>query len=136
MIRKYLSLILLSVVLMVPAIHKVQGAIPPDWFVGKFSESFIGRIPGGILLSYCFIIFLEFVGPLFLLSALYLMMRKKDYKRILSLGFMACYTLFLILTFGSFLVEDYDNGFKDFMYFVGILLIDHVLFRTESNNDI
>jgi hypothetical protein len=29
----------------------------------------------------------------------------------------------LILFFGSFLVKDYDNGFNDFIYFVGILYL-------------
>jgi hypothetical protein len=62
------------------------------------------------------------------------MHQKKAHQRSLSLGFLTCYVLFLTLTFGSFLVQDYDNGFKDFLYFVGILVIENVVFSTKTSD--
>jgi len=134
-IKKQLGLLLLVLVLLVPAIHKVLGQMPPDWFIQKFNDSLIGKIPGGISISYYFIILLELIGPILFLSGLIQMNRKKNYRQLLSFGFITCYILFLTLTFGSFLVQDYDNGFKDFMYFIGIILLEHFLFAHEEKMD-
>lgn len=135
MLKKQLSLLLVIIVLLVPAIHKVLDFIPPNWFVDKFSDSLIGNIPAGITISYYLIIGLEFAGPILLLIAVFLMFQNKEYQRFISLGFIVCYVLFLILTFGSFLVQDYDNGFKDFIYFVGILLIEHIYFSPKQTRE-
>ena len=133
MTKKYLSLLLLTVLLIVPAIHKVTNPMPPDWFVEKFSDSFIGIVPGGISMSYFVILALEIVGPVLLVTSLFLMITKRQYHKMLSAGFITCYLLFIVLTFGSFLVEDYDNGFRDFIYFVGILYVDNSLFSIDKN---
>lgn len=107
--------------------------MPPDWFVTKFSDSFIGMVPGGISFSYYLILSLEILGPILIVASLVLMITRRQFSKTLSAGFITCYVLFLVLTFGSFLVEDYDNGFKDFLYFVGILFIDMSLFQSERN---
>ena len=133
MIRKKLSLILLVTILLVPAIHKILDQIPPNWFIQKFNDSIIGKIPGGISISYYLIILLEFTGPILILIGLIQMNRKKKHELFLSAGFSTCYLLFLTLTFGSFLVQDYDNGFKDFMYFIGVMLIEHLFFLNEKS---
>ena len=91
MIRKQLSLILLVLILLVPAIHKILGQIPADWFIQKFNDSIIGKIPGGISISYYLIILLEFIGPILFLIGLIQMNRKKKYKQFLSVGFLTCY---------------------------------------------
>ncbi len=122
--KKQLALILLIVLLIVPAIHKLTDQIPPDWFTGKFKDSLIGDLPGGIHFSYYLIILLELLGPAFFIVGLSQKLLKQDSQRFISLGFLLCYILFLILTFGSFLVQDYDNGFKDFIYFVGIVVLE------------
>jgi len=128
--RKLLILVLLIVVLGVPAIHKILGDFPPAWFNQKFSGSLIGKVPFGISLSYGIIILLELLGPLFFLAGI----AKKEFttagkNQFIGLGFLTCYVLFLILTFGSFLVEDYSNGFNDFGYFVGIAALEYLFFR-------
>jgi uncharacterized membrane protein YphA (DoxX/SURF4 family) len=132
MIRKQLILILLALILLIPAIHKILDQIPPDWFIQKFNDSFIGKIPGCISISYYLIILLEFTGPILFLIGLIQMNRKKKHEQFLSLGFLTCYLLFLTLTFGSFLVQDYDNGFKDFMYFISLMLIEYFFFSSNE----
>jgi hypothetical protein len=131
-IKKHLFLLLLILVLLVPAIHKLNDAMPPSWFVNKFQHSFLASIPFGLSCSFFIIIFLELIGPLFLFIGWLQTLRKPSNNRFIQLGFLTCYVLFLILTFGSFLVQDYDNGFKDFMYFIGILLIDRYYFESEA----
>lgn len=133
LIKKQIILLLLVFILLVPAIHKLMGAIPPDWFVTKFEHSLIGILPGGISLAYLLIILLEIVGPILILGAMLQILRKQAYKKLLSAGFLIYYILFLVLTFGSFLVQDYDNGFKDFIYFVGVLLIERLYFSKGVN---
>lgn len=128
-IKKQLSLLLITIILLLAGLHKLNGTIPPDWFIGKFEKTFIGQIPGGLSISYWIIVLLELIGPILFGFAWVQMIRKKNYNRILSLGFLMCYILFIILTFGSFLVQDYDNGFMDFIYFVGILFIEHTFFK-------
>ncbi|MDC1068575.1 hypothetical protein OAQ99_05380 [Candidatus Kapabacteria bacterium] len=131
--KKIIILLILIIILLVPALHKLTGDLPPAWFVGKFSDSLIGRVSGGITVSFYFIVFLELLGPIFLLISLIQLLRNKKYKATLSIGFINYYLLFLTLTFGSFLVQDYDNGFKDFIYFVGILIIDKLYFSDTKN---
>lgn len=133
LIKKQIILLLLVLILLVPAIHKLMGAIPADWFVTKFEHSLIGMLPGGISLAYILIILLEIVGPILILGAMLQILRKQAYQKILSTGFLIYYILFLVLTFGSFLVQDYDNGFKDFIYFVGVLLIERLYFSKGLN---
>lgn len=133
MIRKNLSLLILATILLVPAIHKILDAMPPNWFIQKFNDSLIGKIPGGIPIAYYLIVLLEFAGPIFILMGMIQMNRKKNHQRLLSAGFTICYLLFLTLTFGSFLVQDYDNGFKDFMYFIGVMLIQHLFFFNNKS---
>lgn len=125
-IKKYLAVGILIVLTGIPAFHKVTNAIPPNWFIEKFSNSFLGSVPAGIELSYVLIIILEIIGPLLLVIGL-----ASKLDKILQTGFLLYYFLFLVLTFGSFLVEDYSNGFKDFTYFVGIFVLDKFLI---SNN--
>jgi hypothetical protein len=131
MARKALSLLLLIIILLVPGIHKIADKMPPNWFIEKFNDSIIGIVPGGLWFSYHLIVFLEFVGPSLFIIALFQMVRKEDDQRFLSYGFICCYILFIILTFGSFLVQDYDNGFKDFLYFIGIMLVEHFHFPNK-----
>jgi hypothetical protein len=129
--RKIISLLLLVVILIIPAIHKISDQIPANWFMNKFNDSLIGKVPGGVSFSYFFIILLEFAGPLLFSIGLFQMVRKKKSKLFIAFGFLNCYILFLTLTFGSFLVMDYDNGFKDFIYFIGIMLLEARYFSKD-----
>ncbi len=131
-LKKQLSLLLLVLLLLIPAIHKINATIPAEWFVNKFEKSLIGSFSWGIPMSYYLIIFLEITGPFFILLSMFLILFKKKYSTCLHIGFMIYYILFVILTFGSFLVQDYDNGFKDFIYFIGIMFIEQHYFREEK----
>ncbi len=131
--KKILILIILIVIIGVPAIHKLSGDFIPSWFYNKFSGSLINKIPFGINISYFIIIILEILAPLlFIIGILSREYLKTSSLKFISLGFKTSYLLFTILTFGSFLVEDYSNGFNDFIYFVGICFLESTLFTKNQ----
>ncbi|MBU3660001.1 MAG: hypothetical protein FGM14_09035 [Flavobacteriales bacterium] len=102
----------------IAGIHKLLGDFPPAWFYGKFKETFLNAIPGGIWFSFVLIVVLEIVIALLFSIALIKGEFKSETKSTFALfGFLASLALFVILFFGSFLVQDYDNGFNDFVYF-------------------
>jgi hypothetical protein len=114
-------------------IQKLLGAFPPSWFSEKFQESIIGLIPGGITLSFAIIVFLEIaIAGLFSAALIKKEFRNGSNKVFSRLGFIACLILFLILFFGSFLVQDYDNGFFDFAYFVLTLFLMNFFLKEEK----
>lgn len=128
--RKTLILIVLILILIVPVSHKLLDQMPPDWFIGKFKDSWIAFFPG-ITASYYLIVLLELVAPLFILIGGVQFLLKSKVNKYLRIGFLLYSSLFIVLTFGSFLVQDYSNGFKDFMYFVAIILIEKFFFSEE-----
>ena len=66
---KFYSLLILTFLTLIPAIHKLVNPIPAEWFVGLFKNSPINMIPGGLLFSYWILILLEFAsGLLFTIS--------------------------------------------------------------------
>jgi hypothetical protein len=116
--EKLLILMLYLVLGATTAIHKLLGDFPPGWFEEKFSNSLIGWVPGGIELSFAIIVFLELsIAALFFVALIkreFVIGAPKTYS---LLGFYTSLILFLVLFFGSFLVQNYDNGFFDFVYF-------------------
>jgi hypothetical protein len=128
--KKINILLILIIIIGVPAIHKLTGDFVPNWFYNKFSNSLINKIPNGINISYIVIIILEILAPLFFIFGIL----RREYLlacsgKFVSLGFKTSYILFTILTLGSFLVEDYSNGFNDFIYFVGITFLESTFFK-------
>jgi len=102
----------------IAGIHKLIGDFPPTWFYGKFKETFLNAIPGGIWLSFVLIVVLELAIALLFMIAFIKGEFKSQAKQTFShFGFLASLSLFVVLFFGSFLVQDYDNGFNDFVYF-------------------
>lgn len=118
-LERLLIFILIISLAGVAAIHKVLSFFPPNWFITKFQDSFLGSIPGGISGSFLLITILEFaIAALFVIAIF-----RKEYNdssdfKFANFAFLMTLVLFIILFFGSFLVQDYDNGFKDFTYFV------------------
>lgn len=116
--ERFLILLIYLLLGAVTGIHKILGDFPPVWFKEKFDGSLIGMIPGGTALSFGIITILELsIAVLFIIAIL-----KKEYKKDIiktysRAGFLASLLLFLILFFGSFLIQNYDNGFFDFVYF-------------------
>jgi hypothetical protein len=131
-IRKSIILLLLILLLFIPALHKITADMPPDWFIRKFENSWIAVLPSGLTMAFYCIVILEIVGPLILFIGLLRMLLKKEADAIVGAGLLVYYILFLILTFGSFMVQDYDNGFKDFMYFIGVLILERTLISTHQ----
>jgi hypothetical protein len=102
----------------IAGIHKLIGDFPPTWFYGKFKETFLNAIPGGIWLSFVLIVVLELAIALLFMIAFIKGEFKSQAKHTFShFGFLASLALFVVLFFGSFLIQDYDNGFNDFVYF-------------------
>ncbi|NBX79451.1 MAG: hypothetical protein EBQ94_03575 [Flavobacteriales bacterium] len=111
----------------IAGIHKVLGDFPPVWFFEKFKSSFLNWVPGGIWFSFVLIVVLEIAIAVLFSIALIKGEFKAQAKQTFSyLGFITSLTLFVILFFGSFLVQDYDNGFNDFVYFgVTVFLMNY-----------
>jgi hypothetical protein len=102
----------------IAGIHKLIGDFPPTWFYGKFKETFLNAIPGGIWLSFVLIVVLELaIALLFMIAFIKGEFKSQAKQTFTHFGFLASLSLFVVLFFGSFLVKDYDNGFNDFMYF-------------------
>lgn len=129
---KFYALLILTFLTLVPAIHKLGNPIPAEWFIDLFDKSLIGKIPGGVLLSYWLIILLELTaGIFFAISIVSKEFKEHKPTKYGRLAFHLTFVLFILLFFGSFLIENYDNGFKDFLYFVGILFIYERYFKAE-----
>ena len=123
-LERFLILLLFALLSGVPAYHKLVGQFPPDWFVKKFELTFFGSLPYGLTMAFGIIVLLEVIIPIVFIIALV----KKEWQnkgafKFSHLGLQLSLILFLILFFGSFLVQDYNNGFIDFMYSVGTLFV-------------
>jgi len=125
-IERLLILILLIVLMGTAAYHKLLGDFPPEWFIRKFEATFFAAIPGGLTIAFSSIVLLEVAIPIVFTLAIIkkqFSLNNGNQTNFLRLGFIFSLLLFVMLTFGSFLVQDYDNGFKDFLYFVGIYFL-------------
>jgi hypothetical protein len=133
-LERLLIQIMFTVLLGTAAYHKLIGEIPPNWFLNKFSSSFLSAIPFGLHISFVIILFLEVIIPfLFLLSIIKKEFTSEKYT-FSSIGFNLALILFIILVFGSFLVQDYENGFIDFVYFTATLFMKRIYFNSEKTN--
>jgi hypothetical protein len=113
----------------IAGIHKLLGDFTPTWFYDKFKDTFLNWMPAGIWLSFALIVILEIaIAVLFLIALIKGEFKSQGKQTFTYIGFIASLALFVILFFGSFLVQDYDNGFNDFVYFgVTIFLMNYFL---------
>jgi hypothetical protein len=117
----------------IAGIHKLLGDFPPAWFYGKFKETFLNALPSGIWLSFVLIVVLEIsIAVLFSIALIKGEFKSQAKQTFSYFGFIALLVLFVILFFGSFLVQDYDNGFNDFVYFgVTVFLMKYYLIENK-----
>ena len=102
----------------ITGIQKIMGEIPPKWYIDKYSATLINWVPGGVMISFLIIVLLELaIASLFVLALLKGEFKESQTPKFAKWGFMAALLLFLILFFGSFIAQSYDNGFMDFGYF-------------------
>ena len=119
---RFLLLLTLLFLTGIPGVHKLLGDYPPEWFVGLFKDSVIGAIPGGLYLSFWIIVLLELcAGILFFIALLQKEFTGDVTYTYSTYGLYLTQILFVVLFFGSFLIENYDNGFKDFVYLLGVV---------------
>lgn len=127
---KFYCLLILTFLTVIPGIHKLINPIPAEWFVNLFKESPITAIPGGLFLSYWLIIVIEIAcGILFAVSLVLMGFKPTKTLKFAKLAFHLTIILFIILFFGSFLIQNYENGFKDFLYFLGVIFIYERYFK-------
>lgn len=132
-IETFLIYSILTMLMLIPSLQKLSNGFMPDWFIKKFSNSILAIFPFSLELSFIIIVGLElFIGLLFFYQIVRLYIDKSYFSKITNLNLMnfsfnLYLIIFIILFFGSFLVKDYDNGFKDFMYFIGIIYIKNYL---------
>ena len=130
---KFYCLLILTFLTVIPSIHKLINPIPAEWFVNLFKESPIAAIPGGLFLSYWIIILIEAAsGILFAMSLVSMEFKPTKTLKFGKLAFHLTFVLFIILFFGSFLIQNYENGFMDFLYFLGVLFIYERYFKEEE----
>lgn len=129
-IIKFYCLLILTFLTIIPGIHKLINTMPGEWFVNLFKESPIAEIPSGLILSYWIIILLEIAsGILFTISLALMEFKPTKTLKFGKLAFHLTIILLIILFFGSFLIQNYENGFYDFIYFVGVLFIYESYFK-------
>lgn len=131
--RRILIVVAISLIIGTAGIHKVMGPIPPDWFMAKFENSLLGIVPFGREVSYISILLMELLIPLFMAIGVIKLEIVNLQFNFIRKGFSVSYVLFIILAFGSFLVQDYENGFIDFIYLAALLLLEKAFF-TDSNS--
>lgn len=119
--------LILAIVLFIPGIHKLLGEIPPTWFKSKFENSLLDLFSYGLHSSYAMIMIIEICGGVLLVSSSARCFLNKPSNYLASWGIFSAHLLFVLLTFGNFLVEDYNGAFQDFMYFVGVVVINRIL---------
>ena len=102
----------------ITGLQKILGEFPPKWYIDKYSATLISWLPGGIVISFMIILLLELaIASLFVLALLKGEFKESQTPKFSKWGFHGSLLLFLILFFGSFLAQSYDNGFMDFGYF-------------------
>ena len=102
----------------ITGIQKIMGEFPPKWYIDKYSATLINWVPGGVMISFLIIVLLELaIASLFVLALLKGEFKESQTPKFAKWGFQVSLLLFLVLFFGSFLAQSYDNGFMDFGYF-------------------
>jgi predicted tellurium resistance membrane protein TerC len=102
----------------ITGIQKIMGEFPPKWYIDKYSATLINWVPGGVMISFLIIVLLELaIASLFVLALLKGEFKESQTPKFSIWGFQVSLLLFLVLFFGSFLAQSYDNGFMDFGYF-------------------
>jgi hypothetical protein len=110
--------LLMTCVAGIPAVHKLLGDFPPEWFQRSFEPSLFGKIPNGVVVAFACVLLIEVLTALLFARLLVgELFRKPAGQGWVQAAFGSALLMFLVLFFGSFLIENYDNGFKDFVYF-------------------
>jgi predicted tellurium resistance membrane protein TerC len=108
----------------ITGIQKIMGEFPPKWYIDKYSATLINWVPGGVMISFLIIVLLELaIASLFVLALLKGEFKESQTPKFSVWGFQVSLLLFLVLFFGSFLAQSYDNGFMDFGYFASTIFL-------------
>ena len=120
-----LFLILLGFIFLHAGMEKVLGGQVPEWFVAQFEPTLIGKLPGGVALSFWGIAVLEVVVGVLAFGSLL--------KRQLSqVAFVLAELTFLSLGLGLRLSHKYAEAGQLFNYFALTLVIHILVSRHET----
>lgn len=102
---------------------KFSGGMP-DWFVTQFHDTLLALLPGGLVVSFYFIAFLEATTTLVFVTSLARREFLQDRSpKFLSLALIAAMATFAVLGFGLRLSHDFNGAFQLFGYFALTFLI-------------
>lgn len=110
------------VVWALPGFGKLAGGGVPEWFAGKFAETFLATFPG-LTISFYSIVILECLAALLAIISLF----KGEWLRskapfFLQSCLLLSMLLFIQLLFGQSLLREFDSVAKLFGYFSGTLI--------------
>jgi len=103
------------------AIAKLLSGMP-SWFPGKFGKTFLGTFPG-LTATFWLLALSESLALVLALVAL-LRLEFRERKPATFLPAMLAWSLFVFvqLSFGQWLTNEFNGAFQQFMYFTGTLL--------------
>lgn len=118
----FIIALLFAVFWALPGFGKLLMGGVPEWFTGKFSETFLASFPG-LTLSFYSIAGLEALAALLaILSILKGEFLKKSAPLFLQGTLLLSLLVFIQLLFGQSLIRDFDGVAKIFNYFSGTLI--------------
>ncbi len=122
LLQTYAIIFIYAVLMGTAAYDKLKSfGVAPDWFIGQFSKTWLGSIPGGSRIGYAVITLLETaLAVMFLLSTVI--------PALLPWALTGSLFLFGILCFGLRLASEFQGSANMFVYF-GTTLIALFLMR-------
>jgi hypothetical protein len=113
------------------AIGKVMSGMP-SWFPGKFDKTFLGTFPG--LTATFWLLALSELLALTLAVAALARLEFLERKPVAFLPAALAWSLFVFvqLSFGQWLTNEFNGAFQQFMYFSGTLLALQFVMKTTA----
>ncbi|MBX9766460.1 MAG: hypothetical protein K2X47_04235 [Bdellovibrionales bacterium] len=118
-----LFLVMIGLIFLQAGSEKVMGGEVPGWFAEQFGPTLIGKLPGGLLLSFATIALLEVVVGIL---AFVTLLKENLFHITLLLSELT----FLMLGFGLRLSHKYSEAGQLFNYFALTLLVHVIATKT------
>ncbi len=103
------------------ALGKLKSGVP-DWFAGKFGDTFLARVPGLAATFWILALSEALVAVLAAVALFRLEFRGKQPPVLLGTTLVGSLFVFLQLGFGQWLTNEFAGSFQQFVYF-GLTLV-------------